>query len=73
MEREALARVAKELQLIKTMIEKAEQHKDKNAVRSFRYDALNSDIEGMIEGIYTHLHRPSRLPKRIEPLVLEYQ
>jgi len=73
MEREALARIAQELRIIQGMVAKAKTYQGSSAVRRFRYEALTTDMNAMIEGIQTHLHRPTRLPKRIEPLVLEYQ
>lgn len=67
-ERSALSRLSSELGMLATIVDEAERNQTKLPEYSFRYSNLRTDIEKIIHGIETHLNRPKRQPKHIEPL-----
>jgi len=71
-ERAALARLISELEFIEPMITEAQMKAEKPAETQFEYQALRSDLNKMIDGISDYIKVPKRLPRTIEPLVLDY-
>ena len=62
-EREALAKVEKELASSKALIQAAKSQRDDTSRTAFNYTALLRDIDTIREGITTHL------AQRMEPVV----
>lgn len=71
-ESEALSRVVNELTLVKNVVDEAKRKKSNNPQYTFKYSVLEKDIQSIIDGINTHLNRPNRVPRTVEPLKAEY-
>lgn len=71
-EREALARIANELEAIEAMAREAAQSAPSMARVQFRYDWLIADLRLMERGIREHLDAP-RQPRPVAPLKGDYR
>lgn len=72
-EREALARLAHEIDTLAPLLTKAEAQADPNARIRFRYDWLRQDIERVRSGIQAHIDAPRAEPRKVEPLRGDYR
>ena len=74
-EREQLARISSELQIVEQMAEQAQQSAQSSQPSGyvrFRYDWLERDLEMMRQGIEDHLDAP-RQPRPVPPLRGDYR
>ena len=71
-EREALARIANELEAIEAMAQEASRSAPSMARVQFRYDWLIADLRLMERGIREHLDAP-RQPRPVAPLKGDYR
>lgn len=71
-EREALARIAQELQRLQGQVAQAATTADTSARVKFRYDWLEKDLELMLRGVTDHLDAP-RQPRPVPPLAGDYR
>ena len=72
-EREALARLVYELEVLQTLIDRAEQAADTDARVHFRYDWLRQDLERVRAGIKEHIEAPRTEPRTVKPLRGDYR
>ncbi|MBK5944838.1 RAQPRD family integrative conjugative element protein [Halorhodospira halophila] len=73
-ERDALARLAYELEALEPLIEEAEAQSDPDARVEFRYDWLRRDLERVRHGIQEHIEAPRQpQPRQIDPLQGDYR
>lgn len=72
-EREALARIVHELEVLQTLIDRAELVADPDARVHFRYDWLREDLERVRKGIQEHIDAPRNEPRAVEPLRGDYR
>ena len=72
-EREALAKLLHELQLIETWIAQAEGEREKDTRIHFRYDWLRQDIASIKTGIQEHISAPHSEPRLFSPLRGDYR
>ena len=61
-ERQALARIVHELELLKPLIAEASTAADADARIQFRYDWLKKDLERVRQGIEAHIDAPAAEP-----------
>lgn len=71
-EREALARLAQELQRLQVQVSQAAKTADTSARVKFRYDWLDKDLELVLRGVTDHLDAP-RQPRPVPPLTGDYR
>ena len=71
-EREALARIAHELQRLQAEVQQAAKTADSTARVKFRYDWLAKDLELVQRGVTDHLDAP-RQPRPVPPLAGDYR
>jgi len=71
-EREALARIAQELQRLQVQVSQASRTADTSARVKFRYDWLEKDLELVLRGVTDHLDAP-RQPRPVPPLTGDYR
>lgn len=71
-EREALARIAQELQRLQVQVAQAAKSADTSARVKFRYDWLEKDLELVLRGVADHLDAP-RQPRPVPPLAGDYR
>ena len=71
-EREALARIAQELQRVQALVAESAKKSDTAARIRFRYDWLEKDLELVQRGIADHVDAP-RQPRPVPPLVGDYR
>jgi RAQPRD family integrative conjugative element protein len=71
-EREALARIAHELQRLQAEVAQAAKTADSTARVTFRYDWLAKDLELVQRGVTDHLDAP-RQPRPVPPLTGDYR
>jgi RAQPRD family integrative conjugative element protein len=71
-EREALARIAQELQRLQVQVSQAARTADTSARVKFRYDWLEKDLEFVLRGVTDHLDAP-RQPRPVPPLAGDYR
>jgi len=71
-EREALARIAHELQRVQVLVTESARTADTSARIRFRYDWLEKDLELVQRGIADHLDAP-RQPRPVPPLSGDYR
>jgi len=67
-EREALARIAHELQAIQPLITEAASQANPDARIRFQYDWLQQDLDQIRLGIQTHIDAPRSEPRTFPPL-----
>ena len=72
-EREALARIAHELDAIEALILKAESQAEPDARIRFRYDWLRQDLTRVQQGIQDHVDAPRSEPRTFPPLRGDYR
>lgn len=72
-EREALARLAHEIEALAPLVTKAETQADPDARIRFRYEWLRQDLERMRTGIQAHIDAPRAEPRKVEPLRGDYR
>jgi len=72
-EREGLAHIIQELQILEALIDKAETQRDRDARIRFRYDWLRQDIARIKLGLQTHLESPRTEPRTFPPLRGDYR
>jgi len=71
-EREALARLANEIQALEALIEEAEAQGGDTRVR-FQYGWLRQDLAQVVTGITEHLEAPLGAPRQFPPLKGDYR
>jgi len=72
-EREALARLAHELNALVPLVAQAESQAEPDARIRFRYDWLRQDLERVRSGIEAHINAPRAEPRKVEPLRGDYR
>lgn len=72
-EREALARIAHELDALEPLIRKGESQAEPDARIRFRYDWLRQDLSRMRQGIQDHIDAPRAEPRSFPPLRGDYR
>lgn len=72
-EREALARIAHELDALEALIRQAESQAEPDARIRFRYDWLRQDLSRMQQGIQDHINAPRSEPRTFPPLRGDYR
>ena len=72
-EREALARLAHELEALAPLVAQAEAQANSDARIRFRYDWLRRDLERVRAGIQEHVDAPRAEPRKVEPLRGDYR
>lgn len=72
-EREALARLAHEIEALAPLVAKAEAHAEPDARIRFRYEWLRQDLEQVRAGIQAHIDAPRAEPRKVEPLRGDYR
>jgi len=72
-EREALARIAYELDALEALIRKAESQAEPDARIRFHYDWLRQDLSRMQQGIQEHIDAPRTEPRTFPPLRGDYR
>jgi RAQPRD family integrative conjugative element protein len=71
-EREALARLAHEIQALGALVDEAETHAGDARIR-FQYGWLRADLARVRAGITEHLNAPPGEPRAFEPLQGDYR
>ena len=72
-EREALARLAHEIDWLEPLIREAQAQAPGNARIRFRYDWLRADLARIRQGIMDHIEAPRGEPRPIPPLRGDYR
>ena len=72
-ERETLARLVHELELLRSLVDQSEATADPDARIRFRYDWLRSDLDRVREGIEEHIDAPRSEPRKVAPLRGDYR
>ena len=72
-EREALARIAHELDALEPLIREAESQANPDARIRFRYDWLRQDLSRTRQGIQEHIDVPRAEPRTFPPLRGDYR
>ena len=72
-EREALARLAHEIEALAPLVAQAEAQANPDARIRFRYDWLRWDLERVRAGIQEHVDAPRAEPRKIDPLRGDYR
>jgi len=72
-EREALARLAHEIEALAPLVAKAEAQAKPDARIRFRYEWLRQDLERVRAGIQAHIDAPRAEPRKVEPLRGDYR
>ena len=72
-ERQALARIIHELELLKPLLAEAKAAADPDARIHFRYDWLRQDLERVRQGIREHIDAPRAEPRSVAPLGGDYR
>ena len=72
-EREALARIIHELELLEPLLVEAKAAGDPDARIHFRYDWLKKDLERVRQGIQEHIDAPRAEPRSVAPLRGDYR
>lgn len=72
-EREALARLAHEIEALAPLAAKAEAQAEPDARIRFRYEWLRQDLERVRAGIRAHIDAPRAEPRKVEPLRGDYR
>ena len=71
-EREVLARVAAELELLEQLVDRAEARADDGARVYVSYEALRRDLRAVRDGLHTYIDGPRLQPRTFEPLSTDY-
>ncbi len=72
-ERESLARIIHELDVLQPLLLEAEAAADPDARIQFRYDWLRKDLERVRQGIQEHIDAPRGEPRAVAPLRGDYR
>ena len=72
-EREALARLAHEIEALEPLVRQAEAQTEPEARVRFRYDWLRQDLARVRQGIEEHLSTPRSEPRTFPPLRGDYR
>ncbi len=72
-EREVLARIIHELELLTPLLAEAQAAADADARIRFRYDWLKKDLERVRQGIEEHIDAPRAVPRAVAPLRGDYR
>jgi RAQPRD family integrative conjugative element protein len=72
-EREQLARLAHEIEVLEALVDAAEGQAGYPARIRFQYGWLRQDLDKVRQGILEHLHAPEGEPRRIPPLGGDYR
>ena len=72
-EREALARIINELELLTPLLAEAQAAADVDARIHFRYDWLKKDLARIRQGIQEHIEAPRAMPRAVAPLRGDYR
>ena len=72
-EREALARIVHELELLEPLLAEGEAAADPDVRIHFRYDWLKKDLQKVRRGIQEHIDAPRSEPRSVAPLRGEYR
>ena len=72
-ERELLARIVYELELLQPLLVEAEAAADPDVRIQFRYDWLKKDLERIRQGIQEHIDAPRSDPRAVAPLRGDYR
>ena len=72
-ERESLARIIHELEVLEPLIAEAKVAADSDARIRFRYDWLLKDLERIRRGIQEHIDAPRAEPRVVAPLRGDYR
>lgn len=71
-ERESLARIQYEIQLLQQQVREASKNAPRGARIQFRYDWLANDLELISRSVQDHLDAP-RQPRNVQPLRGDYR
>ena len=72
-ERELLARIIHELELLEPLLDEANTAADLGARIHFRYDWLANDLTKVRKGIQEHIDAPRAEPRSVPPLRGDYR
>ena len=72
-EREILAHLVHELDVLETLIEQAERAADPDARVRFRYDWLRQDLKRVRQGVDEHINARRTGPRTVKPLRGDYR
>lgn len=72
-EREVLARVIHELELLEPLLAEAETAADPDVRIHFHYEWLKKDLERVRQGIQEHIDAPRAEPRNVAPLRGDYR
>ena len=72
-ERESLARIIHELEVLEPLLAEAKAAADPDARIQFRYDWLHKDLERIRQGIQEHIDAPRAEPRAVAPLRGDYR
>ena len=72
-ERQALARIIHELEVLEPLLAEAKAAADPDARIRFRYDWLKKDLERIRQGIQEHIDAPRAEPRAVVPLRGDYR
>ena len=72
-ERETLARIIHELEVLEPLLAEAKAAADPDARIHFRYDWLRQDLERVRQGIREHIDAPRAEPRSVAPLRGDYR
>ena len=72
-EREALARLAHELEALEPLIRTAQSQAEPDRRIRFRYDWLRQDLLRVRQGIQDHIDAPRAEPRTFPPLHADYR
>ena len=71
-EKGELLRIAKEIKFLKSEVNRIKSLQRVDDTESFNYQALISDLDDVAKAITRHVNTPSRQPKKVNPLILDY-
>jgi RAQPRD family integrative conjugative element protein len=72
-EREALAKIIHELNVLEPLIKQAEANAEEDVRIRFRYDWLRLDLKQIKDGIQAHIDSPRAQPRSFPPLLGDYR
>jgi len=72
-EREALAKIIHELNVLEPLIKQAEANAEEDVRIRFRYDWLRLDLKQIKDGIQSHIDSPRAQPRSFPPLRGDYR
>ena len=72
-EREALAKIIHELNVLEPLIKQAEANAEEDVRIRFRYDWLRLDLKQIKDGIRAHIDSPRAQPRSFPPLRGDYR